>query len=137
MKPNTPELFKALSGENRIRIIQLLKTSGPLGSKKIAVALGITPAAVSQHLRALKQVGLVRGEMRGYWLPYSIDVRGMEDCCGKVEEICRCVCVDAREARASVAGKTRLKNLVEYKKRLEDELDVVEKLISRLKVKET
>ena len=49
------DMFKVLGVETRIRIIDLLKTKGPLGAKKIAEVLGITPAAVSQHLKILKQ----------------------------------------------------------------------------------
>jgi predicted transcriptional regulator len=66
VKSECCDIFKALSVETRIRIIEILKTKGPLGAKKIAGLIGVTPAAVSQHLRMLKHVGLVRREAIGY-----------------------------------------------------------------------
>jgi DNA-binding transcriptional ArsR family regulator len=74
------EIFKVLSVETRVKIIELLKGQGPLGAKDIAATIGITTAAVSQHLKILKQAGLVRSERKGYWIPYSIDEKAMENC---------------------------------------------------------
>ena len=56
MQIEPSEMFKVLAVETRVKIIDLLKTEGPLGAKKISELLGITPAAVSQHLRILRQV---------------------------------------------------------------------------------
>ncbi|NIN01029.1 MAG: metalloregulator ArsR/SmtB family transcription factor, partial [candidate division Zixibacteria bacterium] len=50
---------------SRIRIIDLLKQKGPLGVNKMSELLGITPSAVSQHLKILKHAGLVRNERKG------------------------------------------------------------------------
>ena len=68
------EMFKALAVETRVKILDLMKAQGPLGAKEIGRLLGITPAAASQHLKILKQAGLVRSERQGYWIPYSINV---------------------------------------------------------------
>ena len=68
MKIEPSEMFKALAVETRVKIIELLKSEGPLGAKKIAERVGITPAAVSQHLKILRQVGFVRSERNGYWI---------------------------------------------------------------------
>ncbi|NIA15253.1 MAG: metalloregulator ArsR/SmtB family transcription factor, partial [Nitrospiraceae bacterium] len=67
------EFFKVLSVESRIKIIALLKRKGPLGVNELSESLGITPSAVSQHLKVLRYAGLVRSERKGYWLPYEID----------------------------------------------------------------
>ena len=53
------EIFKVLSVETRVKIVDLLKANGALGVKDISEKLGITPPAVSQHLKILKQAGLV------------------------------------------------------------------------------
>ena len=53
------EMFKALAVETRVKIIELLKSEGPLGAKKIAELVGVTPAAVYQHLKILRQAGFV------------------------------------------------------------------------------
>jgi len=62
MKLDPSEMFKVLGVDTRVRIIELLKSKGPLGAKNIAELVGITPAAVSQHLKILRQSGLVRSE---------------------------------------------------------------------------
>jgi predicted transcriptional regulator len=48
-------MLKALAVETRVKIIELLKSEEPLGAKKIAELVGITPAAVSQYLKIFKQ----------------------------------------------------------------------------------
>ena len=80
MQSDPSEMFKVLSVDTRVKIIDLLKSQGPLGAKNIAEQLGITAAAVSQHLKILRQAGLVRRERKGYWIPYSIDKKELENC---------------------------------------------------------
>ncbi len=65
-------ILKALADETRFRIIDLLLTHD-LCVGAMASHLGISKAAVSQHLQILRKVGLVRGEKRGYWTHYSVD----------------------------------------------------------------
>src|SRR4030067_1945809 len=84
------EMFKVLGVETRVKIIDLLKSEGPLGTKYISEKLGITPAAVSQHLRLLRQAGLVRNERKGYWIPYSIDEEALENCRKVLTDACTC-----------------------------------------------
>jgi DNA-binding transcriptional ArsR family regulator len=62
METKQAELFKILGVDSRIRIIELLKQRGPLGVNEMSKSLGITPSAVSQHLKILKHAGLVRNE---------------------------------------------------------------------------
>ena len=65
-------IFKVLSVEKRVRMIGLLKHRS-LCVNALARALEITPAAVSQHLRVLKDLGLVRGQRRGYRIHYYLN----------------------------------------------------------------
>ncbi len=58
--------------ENRVRMLQLLRTrSMCVGA--LARNLGISDAAVSQHLRVLRDVQLVIGERRGNFVHYRLD----------------------------------------------------------------
>lgn len=92
MHVDPSEIFKVLAVETRVKIIELLKSKGPLGAKNISETLGITAAAVSQHLKILRQAGLVRSERKGYWIPYSIDEKAMENCLQLLNEIFTCGC---------------------------------------------
>ncbi len=65
-------IFKALGVESRVRIVRLLRER-PLCVNALAARLGVTPAAVSQHLRLLASAGLVRGRRHGYYVHYEIN----------------------------------------------------------------
>ena len=102
MKLAPAEIFKVLAVETRVRIIDLLKSRGPLGVKNIAKLVGITPAAISQHLKILRQSGLVRSERKGYWIPYSIDEEALENCRQILNEVCTCGCRGSGELKEKV-----------------------------------
>jgi len=68
--------FRALGDETRLRLVALLAGQEPgraLCVGRLAHELGVTTSAVSQHLRVLKDLGLVHGERRGYRIHYYLD----------------------------------------------------------------
>jgi ArsR family transcriptional regulator len=65
-------VFKALSDESRLRIINLLFTSGELCVCDVERVMGFTQTKVSRHLAYLRGVGLVDGRRQGLWMLYSI-----------------------------------------------------------------
>lgn len=85
------ELFKLLSVDKRIEIIELLKKEA-MSVNAIAKALVSTQSAVSQHLRVLKSAGLVKNERRGYWIYYSLNRDTLEKCRQRLNRICLCGC---------------------------------------------
>jgi DNA-binding transcriptional ArsR family regulator len=85
------ELFKLLSVDKRIEIIELLK-KGDMNVNAIAERLGITQSAVSQHLRLLKAGGLVINKKKGYWVHYSLNRKALEKCRQRLNRICTCGC---------------------------------------------
>ncbi len=85
------ELFKILSVDKRIEIIELLKNK-PMSVNALADALGVTQSAVSQHLRVLKAAGLVKDERQGYWIYYSLNRDTLEKCRQRLNRICTCGC---------------------------------------------
>ena len=64
--------LKALADEKRLIILQMLLSSD-LCVGALAKHLSISKPAVSQHLRILRNAGLVKGEKRGYWTHYMVD----------------------------------------------------------------
>jgi DNA-binding transcriptional ArsR family regulator len=86
------ELFKILSVDKRIEIIELLKKEA-MSVNVLAEALGITQSAVSQHLRVLKGAGLVKDERQGYWIYYSLNRDTLEKCRQRLNSICTCGCL--------------------------------------------
>ena len=81
----TAEIFKALSDPTRLKLVLLLGTpteelqeEACCGGGRfycvgaLAKKLGVTQSAVSQHLRVLRQVGLVRGVRQGKFMHYTV-----------------------------------------------------------------
>ncbi|MEQ8172490.1 MAG: metalloregulator ArsR/SmtB family transcription factor [Candidatus Eremiobacterota bacterium] len=66
------EILKALSDETRFKIITLL-LNRDFCVRALSRHLEISEAAVSQHLKILREAGLVKGEKRGYWVHYIVD----------------------------------------------------------------
>jgi DNA-binding transcriptional ArsR family regulator len=119
------EIFKVLSVDTRVNIIELLKANGPLGVKDISERLGLTPPAISQHLKILKQAGMVRSERKGYWIPYTINVGAMENCRKVLDEVCTCGCQGTGKFKEKELRKASLEALKNYEKELQNELKVV------------
>ncbi len=134
-KLNPSDMFKVLSVETRIRIIDLLKNKGPLGAKSIAEDLGITTAAVSQHLKILKQAGLVRSERKGFWIPYSIDEEALENCKDLLSEVCTCGCQGTGKYKEKELENSSLESLKRYETELRSELRIVRDRINEVKSK--
>jgi DNA-binding transcriptional ArsR family regulator len=67
--------FKALGDLTRLQIIYLLATdtSGTLGVSELAVRLGISQPAVSQHLKTLRAEGIVESRREGFYIYYSVN----------------------------------------------------------------
>lgn len=130
MQPS--EMFKILSVETRVKIIDRLKSNGPMGAKKIAELLAITPAAVSQHLKILKQAGLVRNERKGYWIPYSIDEQALENCGRILNEVCTCGCQGTGKFREKQLSNANLELLRKYEKELQNELRIVRERVKEI-----
>jgi len=126
-KTRQAELFKVLGVESRIRIIDLLKQKGPLGVNELSEALGITPSAVSQHLKILRYAGLVRSERKGYWLPYEIDRDALNQCREVLEQVCTCGCEGTGRVRDAELERAddKLSLLKKYERELEKELEEV------------
>ena len=68
------EIFKALGDPTRLRIIALLSSKRKMFCVcDLAHKIGVTQPAVSQHLRILKQVGILRGHRHGCHIHYRFN----------------------------------------------------------------
>ena len=74
-------VFSALADPTRLKLVKLLcqqHTPEALCVNALAQHIGISQSAVSQHLRILKNLGLVKGERRGYYVHYFINQEGLK-----------------------------------------------------------
>ena len=75
MSPNhlaDPDIFAVIGDARRRRILELL-AAGDRSVGALAAELGIAQPSVTQHLAALRQVGLVTSQKRGTSSIYSIE----------------------------------------------------------------
>ena len=74
------KVFKALSDETRLKIL-LIISKRTICQKGISRHLGISESAVSQHIKVLKESGIVTGIKQGYSVIYVIN----DDCFKEVK----------------------------------------------------
>ena len=70
--------FAALADPTRRRIVELLG-SGERAAGALGESFEISPPAISQHLKALREAGLVRVRVDGQRRIYSLDPQGFEE----------------------------------------------------------
>lgn len=70
--------FTALSDPTRRRILEML-AAGDMAAGEIAQCFDMTAAAISQHLRALKEAGLVRVRAVAQRRIYQIAPEGLDE----------------------------------------------------------
>ena len=75
----TAEVFKALADPARVRIVNLLATSGePVCVCNLIAPLGLSQPTVSHHLKKLTDAGLLEREQRGKWAYFSLKSEAVE-----------------------------------------------------------
>ena len=79
-------LLKVLSVETRVEMVRLLKGRA-LCVNALAAHLNITPGAVSQHLRVMRDAELVIDEKRGYYVHYRLNEKILDVWQGAIEEL--------------------------------------------------
>ena len=65
-------VLKAISEPTRFKIITLLRTRNHC-SRSLALTLGISESAVSQHMSVLKEAGIVTSFRHGYHIHYVLN----------------------------------------------------------------
>ena len=72
------ELFSVLGDTSRVKIVAAL-LNGPMNVQSLADAVGISPSAISHHMRGLRQMHLVRAHKQGRQVFYSLDDQHVEE----------------------------------------------------------
>src|SRR2546427_12161046 len=75
----TQELFNALAEPTRRSIIELLASKGQLSATDISDNLDVSPPAISQHLKVLREANFVRVEKRAQQRIYRINPDAMSE----------------------------------------------------------
>ena len=73
------ELAKAIAHPARVAILQYLATSNKCVCGDIVEELPLSQSTVSQHLKELKKVGLIHGDIEGTSICYCINPKVLEE----------------------------------------------------------
>ncbi|MBN1347201.1 MAG: winged helix-turn-helix transcriptional regulator [Phycisphaerae bacterium] len=79
-------IMQVLSVETRVRIVRLLKGRA-MCVGALASRLKVTAGAVSQHLRVMRDAGLVIDEKRGYHVHYRLNEKTLTRWRGQIDDL--------------------------------------------------
>lgn len=102
------KVFKALSDESRLRILNLIFRSGEICVCDIESITGFTQTKTSRHLSYLRNVELVDSRQEGLWVLYSIskpkskEHEQLLDCLKMILQINPVALKDAKELNKNI-----------------------------------
>jgi len=73
------EIFKALADANRRKILKLLSKKDSMSAGEIADRFTISKPAVSDHLKILRNAGLIYAEKQGQFILYQLNATIMQE----------------------------------------------------------
>ena len=80
------KVLKALGEPKRFQLLQLMSARGYCVGA-LALRSGLSESAVSQHLRVLREAGLVLGVKRGYYTHYRLDKEALEQVTSELQQL--------------------------------------------------
>lgn len=70
-------MAKALGHPARVRIVRFLEHSQHCVTSEVVAEVGLAQSTISEHLRILREAGLVHGEAEGPRTRYCVDRNGL------------------------------------------------------------
>jgi len=81
------DFFKAIADRSRRKILFLLRGKSSLTAGEIASHFEMTKASLSDHLKVLRNAGLVSAARRGQFIHYSLNTTVFEDIMSWLKDI--------------------------------------------------
>jgi len=78
------KMAKALAHPARIAILEQLIQKGSCACGDLVEELPLSQSTISQHLKAMKEAGIIKGEIEGTFRCYCIDMSACRSLMGKV-----------------------------------------------------
>lgn len=73
------QFFKVLGHPARVAILQYISSQNSCICNDLVEEIGLAQATISQHLKELKSIGLLKGEVEGKSMCYCINVERWTD----------------------------------------------------------
>jgi ArsR family transcriptional regulator len=80
------KILKAIADETRMSILKLLLRHN-YSVRALANELNLTEATISQHLKVMREAGLLTGEKRGYFMHYLVDRTMLRELAKEIEAL--------------------------------------------------
>lgn len=80
-------VFAALADATRLRLLGRLSAEGPLSITRLSEGTGVTRQAITRHLHALGDAGLVRDARRGRERVFELDAKRLANARRYLDEI--------------------------------------------------
>ena len=79
VQPGVDELFAALANSTRRELLRLLRDEGAQPVEQLAARFAMRRPSISEHLKVLREAGLVREARRGRQRYYQLEARPLAD----------------------------------------------------------
>lgn len=86
------DIAKALSHPARVKILQILAEKNTCICGELVDMLPLSQSTVSQHLKELKRVGLIKGDIEGPKTCYCLDVEAAQKAKDAFTEMFSAIC---------------------------------------------
>ncbi len=86
------DVAKAMSHPARIKILQILTEMNTCMCGDIVNRLPLSQSTVSQHLKELKRVGLIQGEIEGPKMCYCLNIKKIQSIMNAFNKLLSYVC---------------------------------------------
>ncbi|MGI0054506.1 MAG: ArsR/SmtB family transcription factor [Thermoplasmata archaeon] len=83
------DAFHALAEPRRRRVVEILAGRGKLSASQICAEFEVTPQAISQHLRILREANVIQMEKRAQRRLYTFNPKSMSEVQGWASEMAR------------------------------------------------
>lgn len=81
---------KAFSNPARVAILQYLLKANACINGELVSELGLAQATISQHLRELKEIGIIQGTIEGTGIRYCINPKRWKEIESQFNDLFRC-----------------------------------------------
>ena len=105
-------VLKAIADDTRMSILTLLLKKNYC-VRALARNLGLSEATISQHLKTLREAGLLTGEKHGSFMHYDVERKVLKNLAGEIDAlaiITRKPCKQDEEENCPAAGKQNFCN---------------------------
>ena len=94
-------VLRAIANDSRMKILEhLLEKNYCVGM--LARKLELTEGAISQHLKVLKEAGILKGEKKGYFMHYEVNREILIDLADKLKALAQ---VEQKTCQGEGIGK--------------------------------